>query len=263
MSASSAELAESATLQSEQPGRSAAAIEQLTLSIRSVSDCSSEVQGQADLSRSKAAGGALKVANLVAGIGAAEGTVKRIATSVEGFVESAASISRITQEVQGLASRTNLLALNAAIEAARAGEQGRGFAVVADEVRQLAEWSSQAAREIEALTENIDTCTSEVRNTVAQGLESLGQSNALSSAVEAAISEARESAELASAGVAQIAASVEEEKQASTEIAQAMERISTMSEEASTISRTTQETAAHLEQLAVKLSGAVGVFRFA
>jgi methyl-accepting chemotaxis protein len=190
-------------------------------------------------------------------------TVKRIATSVEGFVDCAASISRTTQEVQELASRTNLLALNAAIEAARAGEQGRGFAVVADEVRQLAERSSQAAREIEALTQDINARSSEVRNTVTHGLESLGQSNVLSSAAELAIAEARKSAECASAGVAQIVASVQEEQAASAEIAQAMERISTMSEEASAIAHTTQETAGHLEKLAVNLSGAVGVFRFA
>jgi PAS domain S-box-containing protein len=64
------------------------------------------------------------------------------------------NVSGIVDTINRLAQQTHLLSLNAAVEAARAGESGRGFAVVADEVRRLAQGSSQAAREINALVDN-------------------------------------------------------------------------------------------------------------
>ena len=99
------------------------------------------------------------------------GTSRVTATGMEGLSEKVKGISQMTSLITQISDQTNLLALNAAIEAARAGDAGRGFAVVADEVRSLAEQSSRAAKEIMALTGDINRETLKVVEAVS-GVES-------------------------------------------------------------------------------------------
>ncbi|KAB8042433.1 methyl-accepting chemotaxis protein [Janthinobacterium aquaticum] len=77
--------------------------------------------------------------------------VSEVVSTMGSINDSSRKIVDIISVIDAIAFQTNILALNAAVEAARAGEQGRGFAVVASEVRNLAQRSSQAAREIKDL----------------------------------------------------------------------------------------------------------------
>jgi len=83
--------------------------------------------------------------------GQGETLVGEVVDIIGKIDESAGKIGDINSIIDGIAFQTNILALNAAVEAARAGEQGRGFAVVAGEVRNLAQRSSNAAKEISTL----------------------------------------------------------------------------------------------------------------
>lgn len=78
-------------------------------------------------------------------------SVGKVLITMNEINDSAQRIQEITAVIDSIAFQTNLLALNASVEAARAGEQGRGFAVVASEVRNLAQRSSDAAKQIKGL----------------------------------------------------------------------------------------------------------------
>lgn len=71
-------------------------------------------------------------------------------------------VGKVINIMTQISAQTNLLALNAAIEASRAGEHGRGFAVVADEVRKLAESSSDAAKQIFHIIDDLQNQTADI-----------------------------------------------------------------------------------------------------
>ena len=81
--------------------------------------------------------------------------IAKIARQVQLTDESASKIQDAVLLITSIAEETNLLSLNASIEAARAGEAGRGFAVVASEIQKLAEESSDSAKTIEDVVNNL------------------------------------------------------------------------------------------------------------
>ncbi|MBK6906101.1 MAG: HAMP domain-containing protein [Rhodocyclaceae bacterium] len=261
LSSSASSLAGVVDQQSSTVSSSAASIEELTVSISTVADTAGSVTNRSSESVEKTVTGNAKVTDLVNEIRAIQINVSQIASSVEEFVKSTNAITGMTQEVREIADQTNLLALNAAIEAARAGEQGRGFAVVADEVRKLAEKSSSSAGEIDGVAKAIIGQGDQVRRAIDAGLTSIAASADLAVEVEAALTHARESAEMVGKGVEEIAWSVREQKTASTEIAQNMEQISTSADSASRSAASVSDTAGELSRAADELESAIAGFK--
>jgi twitching motility protein PilJ len=101
------------------------------------------------------------VHNTINGMDNIREQIQDTAKRIKRLGESSQEIGDIVSLIDDIADQTNILALNAAIQASLAGEAGRGFAVVADEVQRLAERSSSATRQIEALVRTIQADTNE------------------------------------------------------------------------------------------------------
>ena len=133
VSAASHLLAEGCNEQGSSVAETSAALEEMSVMIRSTADNAVKAKAFANQARVAAQSGAE--------------TMVEMNTAMHAIEASSAEVAKIVKNIDEIAFQTNILALNAAVEAARAGEAGMGFAVVADEVRSLAQRCAQAAKE--------------------------------------------------------------------------------------------------------------------
>ncbi|MBP9955936.1 MAG: type IV pili methyl-accepting chemotaxis transducer N-terminal domain-containing protein [Pseudomonas sp.] len=154
-------LAEASEHQAQEIAGASAAINEMAVSIDQVSANAAESAAVAERSVALANRGNEVVHNTIAGMDNIREQIQDTSKRIKRLGESSQEIGDIVSLIDDIADQTNILALNAAIQASMAGDAGRGFAVVADEVQRLAERSSAATKQIEALVKAIQTDTNE------------------------------------------------------------------------------------------------------
>ncbi|TGG90323.1 chemotaxis protein [Natronospirillum operosum] len=155
------QLADASEHQAQEIAGASAAVNEMAVSIDQVSANAAESSAVAERSVSIAKKGSDVVQATINGMDNIREQIQETSKRIKRLGESSQEIGDIVSLINDIADQTNILSLNAAIQASMAGDAGRGFAVVADEVQRLAERSSAATKQIEALVKNIQSDTNE------------------------------------------------------------------------------------------------------
>lgn len=261
LASSADEVTRSSQAQNESAASTAAAVEEVTVSIGMVAENAAEVGRQAKESAELTHEGNRNANAMVTEINSIEQVMRQVEQSVHEFIERAHTITGMTQQVKDIADQTNLLALNAAIEAARAGEQGRGFAVVADEVRKLAERTTAATSEISSVIAAIQSETSNAITTIKAGSLQAANGAQLASQAADALERIKQGAQETLDEVSAIAGTMHEQSQKTQRITEHVSSIIGLADSNAQCSKNTLVEANQLEYLAVNLQDIGAIFK--
>ena len=260
---SSEDMASGAVQQDQEITNTSSAVEELTVSMKQVSNNAEASAEAARRALDAAEQGNRAVRDTLDGMQRIRSSVQATAKKIKSLGDRSLEISEIINVINDITEQTNLLALNAAIEAARAGEAGRGFAVVADEVRKLAEHSRTATKDIAALIKAIQAETNEAVVVMEEGTKEVEVGARLADqagkALDAISSVVRQSAEL----VQEISLASKQQVRGTEGVANAMQIISNITRQTSQGARQTARTVENMVKRAEQLNEALSQFRTA
>ncbi len=254
-------LTEASDNQAEEITSATTAINEMAVSIDEVSKNSEDTANMALRSVEIAKDGGKIVRRNIEGMDRIRETIQETSKRIKRLGESSQEIGDIVELINDIAEQTNILALNAAIQAAMAGEAGRGFAVVADEVQRLAERSSNATKQIEALVKTIQTDTNEAVISMEQSTAGVVNGARLAEESGVALDEIMNVSEKLSGLIQNISSSARQQSQAAASISETMHVIQEITTQTSAGTNETAASIGNLANLADEMGNSVAGFK--
>lgn len=254
-------LTEASSNQAEEITSATTAINEMAVSIDEVSKNAEDTANMALQSVKIAKKGGDTVRRNIEGMDRIRETIQETSKRIKRLGESSQEIGDIVELINDIAEQTNILALNAAIQAAMAGEAGRGFAVVADEVQRLAERSSNATKQIEALVKTIQTDTNEAVISMEQSTAGVVNGARLAEESGEALDGIMKVSEDLSGLIQNISASARQQSKAASNISETMHVIQEITTQTSAGTNETAASIGNLAKLAEEMGNSVAGFK--
>ncbi len=254
-------LAEASDHQAQEIAGASAAVNEMAVTIDQVSANAAESAAVAERSVSIANKGAEVVQNTIQGMDNIREQIQETSKRIKRLGESSQEIGDIVSLINDIADQTNILALNAAIQASMAGDAGRGFAVVADEVQRLAERSSAATKQIEALVKTIQTDTNEAVASMEQTTAEVVRGARLAQDAGVALEEIENVSTTLAELIQNISNAARQQASSAGHISNTMNVIQEITSQTSSGTNTTARAIGHLAEMAVDLRDSVQGFK--
>jgi twitching motility protein PilJ len=259
--ATASHLAEASNHQAQQIASASTAVNEMAISIEGVSKNADQLAEESQRSVDIAKKGAAAVQKTINGMDIIREQIQETSKRIKRLGESSQEIGDIVELINDIAEQTNILALNAAIQAAMAGEAGRGFAVVADEVTRLAERSSDATKQIEALVKTIQTDTNEAIISMEQSTSGVVAGAKIAEDAGAALSEIESVSTNLAELVQSITSATRQQANAAANISDTMNVIQEITTQTAEGTNQTAESIGNLSELASELKRSVSGFK--
>src|SRR6202012_1943365 len=229
----SEEMSTGAIQQDQEITTTSSAVEQLTVSMKQVSNNAEASAEAARRALDAAEQGNRSVRDTLECMQRIRSSVQPTAKRIKALCARSLEISEIVNVINDITEQTNLLALNAAIEAPRGGDTGGGFAGLADEFRKLAEPCRSSTKDIAALIKAMQAETNEAVVVMEEGTREVESGATLADqagrALDAISSVVRQSAEL----VQEISLASKQQVRGTEGVAHAMQIISSITRQTS------------------------------
>ena len=253
-------LAEASEHQAQEIAGASSAINEMAVSIDQVSANASESSAVAERSVAIANKGNEVVHNTITGMDNIREQIQDTSKRIKRLSESSQEIGDIVSLINDIADQTNILALNAAIQASMAGDAGRGFAVVADEVQRLAERSSAATKQIEALVKTIQTDTNEAVISMEQTTSEVVRGARLAQDAGVALEETEKVSKTLAALIQHISNAARQQASSAGHISNTMNVIQEITSQTSAGTTVTAKSIGNLAKMASEMRGSVSGF---